>query len=65
MLKKKIIPLTIKEIKFHEKQKVCQISKKSFVTIKIRKANITLIRKSEIIVITPENIEKPAIASAI
>ena len=33
--------------------------------IKRRKANITLIRKSEIIVITAENVEKPAIPSAI
>ena len=43
---KEMIPLTNKEIKSHEKQNVCHIC---FVTIKTRK-------KSEIIAITPENL---------
>ena len=55
---KKMIPLTNKEIKSYEKQKVCHICKKSFVM----KKNL---KKSEIIVITPENLEEPLIANAI
>ena len=38
-------------------KKFVKYLKKSSVMIKIRKANITLIRKSEIIVITPETVE--------
>ena len=43
--KKEMIPLTNKEIKSYEKQKVCYISEKSFVMIKIKKVNITFIIK--------------------
>ena len=61
-----MIPLTNKEIKFFEKQKVCYISeKKSFVMIKIKKANMIFILKSEIIVVTPENLEELLIIFAI
>ena len=53
-----MIPLTNKEIKSYEKQKVCHICKKSFTVIKTRK-------KSEIIVITPDNLEELLIVNAI
>ena len=53
-----MIPLTNKEIRSYEKEKVFHICKKSFVMIKTRK-------KSEIIVITPENFEELLIANAI
>ena len=53
-----MIPLTNKEIKSYEKQKVCHICKKKFVTIKTRK-------KSEISAITPENLEELLIADAV
>ena len=43
--KKEMIPLTNKEIKSYEKQKVCHICKKCFVMIKIKKVNITFIIK--------------------
>ena len=56
---KEMIPLTNKEIKSYEKQKVCHICKKKFVMIKTKK------KKSEIIVITPENLEELLIANAI
>ena len=54
---KEMILLTNKEIKLYEKQKVCYICK-SFETIKTRK-------KSEIIAITPENLEELLIVNAI
>ena len=38
-------------------KKFVKYLKKGSVMIKIRKANITLIRKSEVIVITPETVE--------
>ena len=53
-----MIPLTNKEIKSYEKQKYVIYAKKSFVMIKIRKANMPFIIKSEIIVITPGNLEE-------
>ena len=56
--KKEMIPLTNKEIKSYEKQKVCHICKKKFCYDKNKK-------KSEIIVITPENLEELLIANAI
>ena len=55
---KEMIPLTNKEIKSYEKQKVCHICKNSFVMIKRK-------NKSEIIVITPENLEELLIVNAI
>ena len=46
MKKKETKPLTNKEIKSYEKLKVCHIcEKKSFVMIKVKKVNITFIRK--------------------
>ena len=57
---KELISLTNKEIKSYEKQKVCHICKKeSFVKIKTKQ------KKSEIIVITAENLEELLIANAI
>ena len=53
-----MIPLTNKEIKSYEKQKVCHICKKKFCYNKNKK-------KSEIIVITMENLEELLIANAI
>ena len=53
-----MIPLTKKEIKSYEKQKVCHICKKKFCYNKNKK-------KSEIIVITMENLEELLIANAI
>ena len=54
-----MIPLTNKDIKSYEKQKVCHIYKKSFLMmIKTRK-------KSEIIDTIPENLEELLIANAI
>ena len=55
---KEMAPLTNKEFKSNENQKVCHICKKGFVMIKTKK-------KSEIIVITPENLEELLIANAI
>ena len=50
-----MIPLTNKEIKSYEKQKA--YVKKSSVMIKIMKKNLKTRKKSEIIAITPENLE--------
>ena len=50
MKKKEMIPLTNEEKKLHHKQKVCYICKKGFSTDDNN--------KSEIIVITLENIEE-------
>ena len=55
---KEMIPLTNKEIKSYEKQKVCHICKEKFCNNKNKK-------KSEIIVITLENLEELLIANAI
>ena len=55
---KEMIPLTKKEIKSYEKQKGCHICKKKFCYNKNKK-------KSEIIVITMENLEELLIANAI
>ena len=52
--KKEIIPLTNEEKNSYEKQKVCYICENNSVQIK----NIV---KSEIIVITQENLEEPLI----
>ena len=62
---KKMIPLTDKEIKFYEGQKVCHICKKLFCYNKKKKVNLNSIIKSEIIVITPENLEDLLIIFAI
>ena len=42
---KEMIPLTNKEIKSYEKQKVCYICEKKFCDDKNKKANITFIIK--------------------
>ena len=56
--KKKMIPLTDKENKSYEKQKVCHIYKKNLVLIKMMKIHLNCSITSEIIVITPENVEE-------
>ena len=56
--KKEMISLTNKEIKSYEKQKVCYTCKEKFYYDKNKK-------KSQIIVITPENLEELLIANAI
>ena len=55
---KEMTPLTNKEIKSYEKQKVCHICKEKFCYEKNKK-------KSGIIAITPENLEEPFIVNAI
>ena len=56
--KKEMMPLTDKEIKSYEKQKVCHICKKKFCNNKNKK-------KLETIAITPENVEQLLILNAI
>ena len=53
-----MIPLTDEEIKSYKGQKYITYAKVGFVMIKIRKANLNVIIKSEIIAITPEDLEK-------
>ena len=62
---KEMIPLTDKENKCYEKQKECHTCKKSFVQMKIMKMNLNYTKKSEIIVITVENVEELLIIYAI
>ena len=57
-----MIPLTDEEIKFYKRQKVYHIY---FLMIKMRKANLGYTKKSEIIVITPKNLEELIIVFAI
>ena len=52
--KKEMIPLTDKEAESYEKQKVCHIFKENLVLIRMMKNTM----KSEIIVITGENLEE-------
>ena len=59
--KKEMIPLTDKEIESHEKQKVCYICKKKFSTDNNDEDTFKKSVKSEIIVITQENVEGPLI----
>ena len=61
---KKLIPLTDKETEPYEKQKVCHICKK-IVLMKIVKTHSNYTIKSEIIVITLENLEELLIIFAI
>ena len=63
--KKEMMPLTDEETKSYEKQKVCHICKKEFSTDKSDKMNLNYTAKSEIIVITPENLEELFIVFAI
>ena len=53
----KMIPLTYEE-KSYEEQKVCYICKREFIQIKMIKMRLNYIIKSEIIVISPENLEE-------
>ena len=62
---KEMVPLTNKEIKSYEKQKVCLICDKKFCDDKNKKANMTFIIKSEIVATTPENLEGLLIIFAI
>ena len=53
-----MMPLTDEETMSYEKQKVCHICRKEFSTEKVIKMNLNYTTKSEIIVITPENLQK-------
>ena len=55
----------MKKLSFIKYKKYAPYAKKSFVMIKIRKANLDYTKKSEIIVITPENLEELLIIIAI
>ena len=55
----------MKKLSFIKDKKHITYAKESFVTIKIRKANLNYNKKSEIIVITPENLEELLIVFAI
>ena len=62
-----MIQLTDKGIKFYEKQKVCykKYARDIFVRMKIMKKNSNFTIKSEIIVVTPKNLEELLIVFAI
>ena len=60
-----MIPLTDKENKSYEKQKVCYICKKEFSTDENDKNVFKLYIRSEIIVITQENLVELLIVFAI
>ena len=62
---KEMIPLTDKEYETYEKQKVCHICKKKIVLMKMIKIHLKYTIKSEIIVITLENLEELLIIFAI
>ena len=62
---KEMIPLTDKENQSYEKQKVSYICKKEFSTDENDKNAFKLYHKSEIIVITPENLVELLIVFAI
>ena len=55
--KKEMIPLIDKETESYEKQKVCYICKTNLVLIRVMKIHLKNTIKSEIIVITQENLE--------
>ena len=65
MKKKEMIPLTDDENKSYEKQKVYYICKKEFSTDESDKMHLNYTIKSEIIVITLENLEELLIIFAI
>ena len=65
MKKKEMIPLTDKENKSYEKQKVCYICKKEFSTDENDKNAFKLCHKVRVIVITLENLEELLIVFAI
>ena len=61
-----MILLTDDENKFYEKQRKLHLcKKKSFAQIKMRKINLKYTKKSEIIVVTLENLEELLIVFAI
>ena len=60
-----MIPLTDKENKSHEKQKVCYICKKEFSADENDENALNYTIKSEIIVITLENLEELLLVFAI
>ena len=62
---KEMIPLTDEENKSYEKEKVCYICKKEFSTDENDKMHLNYTIKSEIIVITLENLEELLIIFAI
>ena len=65
-VKKEMIPLTDKETDSYENQKVCHICKKELIVlIKMIKMHLNYNIKSEIIVITLENLEELLIIFAI
>ena len=47
-----------KEINFYERQKVCHICKEKFCNDKNKKSDYAFYQKSEIIAITPGNLEE-------
>ena len=55
----------MKKLRSIKDKKYVTYAKKSFVMLKIRKANLDYTKKSEIIVITPENLEELLIIFAI
>ena len=65
MKKKEMIPLRAKESKSYKNEKVCHICRKEFVQMKMIKINLDYTIKSEIIVITLENLEEQLIVFAI
>ena len=62
---KEMILLTSEESKSYKKQKVCYIYKKGFIADKNNKNNLNYTIKSEIIIITPEDLEEVVIVFAI
>ena len=64
-MKKEMIALTDEENKSYEEQKGCYICKKDFNTDKMIKMHLNYTIKSEIIVITLENLEELLIIFAI
>ena len=61
--KKEMIRLTDKETDSYENRKVCYITKKNLVLIRMIKMHLNYTIKSEIIVITQENLEELLIIS--
>ena len=55
----------MKKLSFIKNKKYVAYSEKSFLMIKIRKMNLNCTKESEIIVITPENLEELLIIFAI
>ena len=60
-----MIPLTDEKITFYEEQKEFHVCSEEFYYDKNKKMNLNYTKKSEIIVITPENLEELLIVFAI